>query len=168
MTWGEDKFRVCLAFAMDEDHVAPGSVDQSSQNLSWICRAVFPKDTLIGDASGDFNSRVAGDLAKDLVKAGVICGDGKGTVSIDDLGALRGPLLRSQRNLWYFGSCCRWRCREGGCGLTGNGGLCLRTFRGLGRQGCRKGYPSSSGESDWRKAEHVLVGRDAQAEVIVA
>jgi hypothetical protein len=56
-----------------EDHVASGAVKQRCQDLSGFCRAVFPKDTLVGDASGDLHPGIAGDLAEDLVEAGVVC-----------------------------------------------------------------------------------------------
>jgi len=96
---------------VDEDHVAAGSVQQFSQNLRWAIRSVLAEDTLVCDAPGDLDSGVGGDLTKDLIEAGVICGDGKFAVGVGDLGALRGTLRWSEGDGGRFG-CGGWRCRQ--------------------------------------------------------
>jgi hypothetical protein len=45
--------------------------------LSWVIGSVLTEDTLVPDAAGDLHSGVIGDLAKDLVEAGIVCGDRK-------------------------------------------------------------------------------------------
>lgn len=122
LAWGEDEFGVGFALAMHKDHVASGAIEECGQNLRWICGAIFPKDTLIGDASGDFHAGIVGDLAKNLVEAGIVRRDGKCAVSISDLGALWGTLLRSERNLRLNRRCSRRRRREGGWSLGRDGG----------------------------------------------
>ena len=75
MTRGENEFRVRFALAVLEDHVAAGTVEQPSQNFSRSCRSILTEDALIGDAARDFHAGVMGDLAKNLVEAGVFSGD---------------------------------------------------------------------------------------------
>jgi hypothetical protein len=77
---------------MDEDHVAAGAFEQRGENLSWAVRSILAEDTLLGDAACDLHAGITGDLTKDLVEAGVVCGDGKRAVGVGDLRAFRRTL----------------------------------------------------------------------------
>jgi len=72
---GQDEFGWSAVIAADEKHVAAGAVEQGCKDLGGNVGAVLAEDALIGDAAGDLDSCLAGDLAKNLVKAGVVGGD---------------------------------------------------------------------------------------------
>ena len=93
---------------MHEDHIAAGAVEQFGQNLIGRRGAILTKDTLIGNAAGDLHSCIRGDLAKDLVEAGVVGCDGEFAVGVGYLGSRRRALRRSERSFRR-----RWRCRLG-------------------------------------------------------
>lgn len=89
LTWGEDELRGRGAFAMDQEHIAAGAVEQGGENLRGSGRAVVSEDALFGDSSGDLHAGFGGDLAEDLVEAGVVRRDREEAVRIDHLRVFR-------------------------------------------------------------------------------
>jgi len=98
---------------MNEDHVAAGTVEQGGQNLSRVIGAVLTEDALVRDAAGDLHASVGGDLAEDLVEAGVVRRDRKRAVVVGDPRAV----------------CWALRWREGHLRLLGRRGLGRRQSR---------------------------------------
>ncbi len=84
----------------DEEHVAAGSLEQGGEDGTGSGGAVVAEDALVGDASGDGHAGLAGDIAEDLVEAGVIGGDGELTLRVSD--ELRGEVVNewAVKSLW--------------------------------------------------------------------
>jgi hypothetical protein len=86
--------------------------------LLWGVGAVLSEDAFVGDAAGDLDSGLVGDLAQNLVEAGVAGGDKERTGGVGDLSVvgreLRGGWGRRRRGGWDGGSCCGLGCRESG------------------------------------------------------
>ena len=73
--------------------------------MIYRSRAVFAKDAFVGDASGDLHARVGGDLAENLVEAGVVGGDRKHPVGEVNLCAVRRKLRWGERDRRGSGGC---------------------------------------------------------------
>jgi len=112
MTRRENEFRVRLAVAMLEDHIAAGTVEQLSQNVRRSCWSILTEDAFIYDTPGNLHAGVMGDLAKNLVEAGVLSGDRQHTVPKGDARGLRRALHWGERNLWLLRHG-RLRCGQG-------------------------------------------------------
>jgi len=85
---GEDEFGEGGVGAFAEEHVATGAVEQGGEDGGRLGRAVVTEDALIGDAAADGHAGEAGDLAEDLVEAGVVGADVKQAGSVGDGGAV--------------------------------------------------------------------------------
>lgn len=96
----EDEFGRLAACGLEEQHVASGAVEKCVEDVVGRVGAVVAEDALVDDSAGDLDSGEAGDVAEDLVEAGVGCGDGDLTVDVRDIGAVRWGLRR-----------CEWGCR---------------------------------------------------------
>jgi hypothetical protein len=118
---GEDELCRGSAVACQEEHVAAGAVQQLGEYLTGRVGAVFAEDTLVYDASCDFDAGLVGDLTEDLVEAGVVGGDGEDAVGEGDLGVLWLLLSWSERYGWSErrGGSERRGCAGGGCGGQG-------------------------------------------------
>ena len=68
----EDELRGRGSVVVDENHVTAGAVQERGENLIGISRPVLSEDALVGDAAGDLHPGIGGDLAKNLVEAGVV------------------------------------------------------------------------------------------------
>lgn len=82
VTSTEDELRRVTVLLAEEEHVAAGSIEQGGEDGTGSGRAVVAEDALVGDAAGDGHADLAGDIAEDLVKAGVIGCDGELTLAV--------------------------------------------------------------------------------------
>lgn len=98
-TWSQNELGGGGCGGFEEKHVAAGAVEQSSQDLRRDGWTVLAEDAFVGDASGDLHSGFFGDVAEDLIEAGVVGGDEKLAISEGDFGAMRRWLLRGVRRL---------------------------------------------------------------------
>lgn len=119
MARGEDEFSEAVGRALDEEHVAAGAIEERGNDLGGVVGAVGSEDPLVCYAAGDFHRGLAGDLAEDLVEAGVAGGDGE-----EVIGQRNGSALGRRMDWlgWRGGLCggCRWR--QSGIGLCGQRG----------------------------------------------
>ena len=89
---GEDELCWFWTGALNDEHVAAGAVEEGREDLAGGCGTVGAEDALIGDAAGDLHAGEAGDVAQDLVEAGVVSGDGEEPICVLDVGAVGGAL----------------------------------------------------------------------------
>ena len=125
---GEDELSRSIAVASYEEHIARSAVQQRGQNLVWCAGAVRTEDTLVDNTSGDLHSRLMGDLAEDLVEAGIIGGDREGSIRQGDLGMFWLLFRGSGRGR---GHGCWRRCRESGSSRGCRAGFGLRGWSSL-------------------------------------
>ena len=144
---GEDEFGEAVGGGLDEEHVAVGAIEESSEDLGGGVGSVGSEDALVGDASGDLHGGLSSDLAEDLVEAGVAGGDGEEIIGEGNGSALGcGPG-------WL-----RWRggLDGGGCGWWQRG-------IGLGRQRGDQGEEEKCRDAaDWSGVGHLSVGLRAE------
>ncbi len=91
---GEDELRLAGVGGLPIEQVGACPFEQRGQDVCWLAGAVSPEDMLIEDSAGNFHAGKAGDLAQDLIEAGVVRDDCDLAVAI---GYLRGRECRANR-----------------------------------------------------------------------
>ena len=77
---------------MNDEHVATCAVEKGREDLARRCGTIGAEDALVGDAASDLHAGEAGDVAQDLIEAGVVGVDGEKAICVLDVGAVSGAL----------------------------------------------------------------------------
>ena len=89
ISWGEDQFlRGAGGSGLAQQHVASGAIEQGGEDGGWVGGAIVAEDALVGDAAGNFHAGEFGDLAKDLIQAGVVGADVEQAGSVGDFSVM--------------------------------------------------------------------------------